>query len=547
MKKHPALVRLQSAAFLLGVVAVVVTWANAQNEKTRTTAATAGKPQLQQKSDANFTTWPAMPARPSDRSKLYGLPVTEPTAAPHPNDPLHEITQNPQFRGILTYAPKVHAPNQGGAYSIFVMRGVGLTKNIAAQPSDVAIYGVNSGSPLFNPRFSPDGRYISYGEGEPGFAMATNDFYVWDLAGKQIHLVNPKLQTAYTDLPWSPDSTHLAFAVNVYASGDPAEPQHLYTPRLHTYNLTTKENHAVVSNPLLTNPLGQQYQRAVPFAWTPQGNLLFTKRPETPPNPTTADAPELPPLPRPNIYAVPPDGGHSTLIISEAFDPLPSPDSQWIAYSGWYTDTAETKADTVNQKPQPEAKTQPIERPGIFLFHKAQKKRILVRALPLAQRRGQIPPIVRVRWTPDSQRLILIEIARTPGPADKSQAEAHISTLNIPPQMEPENADNAAVPTVSQAAIQPVATLQAKEGYDVREVSRDGQFLFVDVSEGAVVGAAPGQGGEAVSTQAVHLSDGTVSLLARFYNNGSGHISGWGWYDLSTPIATAKTNAAKIP
>ena len=420
------------------------------------------------------------------------------------------------------------------------MRGIGVTKQIAGQPSDLATYLARVSQMLFSPHFSPDGRYIAYGQGEPGFAMAANDFYVWDLAAKKVHLINRNLQTPYIDLPWSPDSTHLAFAINI---DDPADTTRTIV-RLYAHDAVKHENHVVVDNLLMDNPLGLQYQSAIPFAWTPQGNLLVTKQPEPAPakDTTAEDAPKPPPLTHPNIYAIPPDGGKATLLISEAFDPLPSPDSQWIVYSGWYNTEVEDKE--VENKEKPDAKKL-VERPGIFLFHKAQKKRILARPLPLSQGRGQIPTVVRVRWTPDSQRLVLIEMARTPGPVDKSLSEAHISTLNVPPTLEAENADPKAVPMVSQAAIQSIAKLQAKEGYDVQEISRDGRFLFIYVAEGFELAA--GQSSEVVSQQAVNLKDGTVSLVARFYNNGGGRISGWGWYDQSTPVETVKTSAAKIP
>ena len=99
MKKRYLSAQLQSATIVLGAVAIAVTWAAAQNEKTETTADTAANPQSQQKqkSDTAFTAWPAMPARPFDSSKLYSVPVTEPTPAPHPNDPLHEATLSHSF------------------------------------------------------------------------------------------------------------------------------------------------------------------------------------------------------------------------------------------------------------------------------------------------------------------------------------------------------------------------------------------------------------------------------------------------------------------
>jgi hypothetical protein len=372
------------------------------------------------------------------------------------------------------------------------------------------------------------------------------------------------------------------------------------TRRKEIVTTYTGKSWIAVKDAYPANPLGAIAQPIEPFTWSPRGRFLFTKQwmdtdvnPELPKgrDPLHNGSGDFV---HPAIYEMNATGGPAQLIITDAYYPMPSPDGRRIAYFGWYP------RRSLTHKPSPTTvikskkrsnsaagsgtmrakKLNDSLRPAIFVFDRLNKSRQFVRFLPNyyplnPSNEPFISPALRPRWSPDGTTLYLAEIVhlasnarsavtpilREPGSGFAIPREAAPDDL---PQMTPQKpttlssvGDESArlmltavsFPSSHTLTTAKIDSLKRKapvkfrgigtylaKTFTVREVSRDGRFLFVDVSEG-VPHKEERRFGYPLRTdslQAIDLHNGEASVVARFESDRT-EVQTWTWFDESTP------------
>ncbi len=247
---------------------------------------------------------------------------------------------------------------------------------------------------VFEPQFSPDGRYVLFKWG----GMADYDSYrlfVMDIASGKLSLVNsPGL--VYRKVLWSPDSQYLAFV----EGGDPkGNLQRLWIDgwlylgplKLHVCEWRTGRRWLVVQNDGVKEG----------FSWAAPHSLLYSalataQKAPAPPKPKAA-LPAKSTVSRPNIFEFSPDDGQSRLVLRDGLRPHVSPDGKLIAF--WGSEDA--------------AKPYPLPSDWLDYSHNA--------SLCVAQRdgNGRAPLTLEegkyssVMWRPDSRFLIAVQAIDT--------------------------------------------------------------------------------------------------------------------------------------
>lgn len=201
--------------------------------------------------------------------------------------------------------------------------------------------------------FSPDGRMLCL-----GFEYT---FLVWDTVTHKSRK-GPRIR-GYPRFLWAPDSRHIAY----FQGGDENGEEMFGTEPLTllTYDVKTGVSRRIAQGPLIKM-----------MAWTLQGSLLYTDA-STKEDGSTS------------VYEAATAGGETVELIPNAAAPSPSPDGQWIAFIG------SNDERTTNGSPLY----------GIYLFHRRDKRRRLVRFLP----KNTDPQEETVVWTSDSRSFVLAE------------------------------------------------------------------------------------------------------------------------------------------
>jgi len=190
--------------------------------------------------------------------------------------------------GTLVYRPRVRS---GAVLQLFRRDG----------SSEV----LSTGRRFWEPRFSPDGRWIAYG----GYTERPDvaDLFIYDLVSHTDRRLTSGGQTGrdYNDPVWSPDGRQIA--LSAVDSGTTAG-KHLYLVPSDASSPPTR---------LLTRP-GDQW----PSHWTPDGkSLLFT---------------DLPPYGKRAIWLVPVSGrGSPQPVVMTPYNSTGgrlSPDGSWLAF-----------------------------------------------------------------------------------------------------------------------------------------------------------------------------------------------------------------------
>lgn len=135
------------------------------------------------------------------------------------------------------------------------------------------------------------------------------------------------------------------------------------------------------------------------WSWTHRGTLLFS--------PLDAGATEAVRLrwARPSVHEVDLKSGVKTKLFDGGYFAHESPDGQWIAFVDWPGPVIGQSQPT----PQQEAENAQVK-PGVYLFHRPTKRRVLVGEFPAT------PPFsVALQWTPNSQRLLVFNTQEKAG------------------------------------------------------------------------------------------------------------------------------------
>lgn len=168
---------------------------------------------------------------------------------------------------------------------------------------------------IYDPEFSPDGRYVLFKKGWPFERYGLFQLYVWDTVNNQVKELfqNSKFKMlTYPVVLWSPDSNYLAYVRGGDSEGNTEDGASLF---LYIYNWRDGEERLIVKNKTVR----------FSFSWAAPHNLLYSSYPE---NENVSSGS------RPDIYEVSAAGGVPRLIIKDGYRPLASPDGKWIAFFG---------------------------------------------------------------------------------------------------------------------------------------------------------------------------------------------------------------------
>lgn len=424
------------------------------------------------------------------------LQIQAPLPALPPNDIVEEIAgDDSPVRGTLLYAPLLHAsPSQ----QYFIMRGVGGVRGtLNGQQTGIVSYRTETPMHLAEPQFSPDGKRILFRSGRSSSPIETFQLFLWDIDTGQLTGTVNRENILFHDIAWSPDSRRIAYIRGGTSIGDVDERYDSGELQLRIYDLDTDKSRRVVKN-----------RGAREMTWTNQGTLLFTMNPQhlspkheeddeqdkADPAQPEPDAPL-----KPSIYEVPAKGGKAKMIIDGGFHASPSPDGRWIAY--------------LQRTPEDQARLQKLKDTNVpanlYFFGRTNGQSTLIGSFKADD----------LRWTPDSQSLVVIDY---PENRKQPDAQAAISVVNAQTRQS-----------------RKLATLKARDNvgasrnitsrhFTPLKLSRDSRYLFVSVSEYTGVSGPYYQ--ERMTLRAVNLSDGSVFQVARI-EDPHGMVHGWDWYD----------------
>lgn len=449
--------------------------------------------------------WPEAPDADEKHTPVAG-PCTGPLPEPLPSDPFSQVDGS-QFHGTLAYTPWV-AVDAANSFRAVVLRSVGFTKKIAGKGAATAWYGASPGEgDVTTMRFSPDGRFLAYGENHMGASgpHETHCVYLWDMKGKRRFQITPWL--FYAPFFWSPNSRMVAY---VEGGNDMGEENDGDWPlQLKLYDLATGKSRLRATHLLLSSPFWMPWQYDHGIAWTQRNTLLFSR--------AGSSASWRSASPRPSIYEVPAAGGEPKRIVPAAFAPAPSPDGKWIACFGWPDDKSQA-GDARKVVPATEPSAEATIRAeakgaGLYLFHRSTGKRLLLGPLLVRRGNGAGPSSFNFRWTPDSRLLVLLENSYAADEAGHLHLASRLSTWDT--QAASVAASRRDVATLHLEAEAKSENFQ----FEPMSTSMDGKYLFLQQSK-YLRHMTRGAGSESTSVaqelKAVSLSDGTVLPVARF-------------------------------
>jgi hypothetical protein len=173
----------------------------------------------------------------------------------------------------------------------------------------------------YQPRFSPDGRYIAFILGWPGDFFVNTRLYILDTQSSQVIKVSGK-HTYITSYQWSTDSQALAFTAG--ASRSPFGGELLGNLTLVTYRLQPAKETVVVQT-------GTEESLLLGYSWLKSSYLFFTrnsaKKAKTPNSGLDAEIEY-------SVYKWDATTNKIMLVATDAEAPVVAPDGQRIAFFG---------------------------------------------------------------------------------------------------------------------------------------------------------------------------------------------------------------------
>jgi hypothetical protein len=322
-------------------------------------------------------------------------------------DPLKFIGNKPGMpSGMVAYVANIPYDNQPvGGWSKFFL----ITRTLGAK-SDGS-YAVEITPPtaasVFDPQFSPNGKYLAVNVGSQYDTGATHVVCIWDMEAHR-YIPGPDGLVTYSRVSWSPDGRYFTFIRGGAVDGtellmlDGGDPKTFPWLSLWVYDMKTRQSTFIV-----------QDTHATQAAWDSKGNLLFTSTPTAVRHRQSRKRAEFGPTDEaPNIYRFTMGDVRPRLYIPNAYGPLPSPAGSWIAFYSWLERTAGSASAARSKRrihptanAWPDGGVMPGSELGLYLQHgRASATRIQVAPL---QRAGLLLPTVQ--WTPDARHLIYLK------------------------------------------------------------------------------------------------------------------------------------------
>ena len=182
---------------------------------------------------------------------------------------------------------------------------------------------------IWDPLFSPDGRYLLFKYGTPTDPEDGNILYILDTQTQKMRQVPEpfRAQLSYEYISWSPDGKYLACVlggnrwgeVNVIHGPDTA---YIGPLTLYVVDWRAGKWHEVARNDTLRGP----------FRWAAPHTLVYGMMPTAPPA-NSDKAPGVKPS-RPELYQYSVETQTSRLVMRDGFLPTPSPSGRWVAFFG---------------------------------------------------------------------------------------------------------------------------------------------------------------------------------------------------------------------
>lgn len=383
---------------------------------------------------------------------------------------------------------------------------------------------------VFNPQFSPDGRYILFKFGEPSISLGTFRLYVFDTLTNTLKLIS-KRYLSYRLTSWSPDGNYVAFVQGGDIEGGLFAASFYLGPlRLYICNWRTGKENLVTSNDTVRGPfnwtaphtllygaLSQESQQILREQQKALGRNEGHQRRDSEKlyqsgSSAISGKPTVNILPQPNIYEYSVEENKSKLLFKDGYRPTASPDGKWIAFFG-SEDVNKPTALSSGWEDSPQGAVLSVAR-------RDGSKRV-----PIDRPTNSYPSVF---WMPDNRRLLTIDqIAFSPN------AQAQIKEWNT----ETKRFRQVAIMNAKdyKAVLRPEVEPQFRPLY----IDEDHLILFVLVNE--KVGHEPNlpYSVSRTSLQAVDLREGAITTIAQTRSD-----SGIDWHQETVP-PTSTGNGTK--
>lgn len=432
--------------------------------------------------------------------------LTYASACPAENSALEQKELVPQirqyktdrdFRGKLVFAFDTAVYGSGGFApawkSYLIFRDFNKTSKVAETsviPNTKNRHQVSvpSNKFLYDPVFSPDGRYVALKMGDPFSVGGTYQLYLWQVPTHSILQVTSAL-LQYRRIVWSPDSSHLSYVRGAGQNSD----LEWQKPKLCVYNVSNKQEREIEGFEPISSSI----------IWTSSNTLLFSALSLTEPS-SQISPPSMESGRHINIYEVSPSNGLPKLLISNAYKAFPSPDFKSIVYFKTYATPSSHKGPLLNKKLEVQS--------GLVLAGKGGQFGRMLKSRSNAT-------ITDVRWRADNRRLIIVHRSFTPfnaqGAGTTSVTIEGIDTVS---------GDSKDITSFSYQVFSGTDLTEDDSLLNILKVSKDRKYLFYSLLQ---FGRLPSGG---MFLKSIDLDSGKISTLCRI-----GTVRGLDWYDESKP------------
>jgi hypothetical protein len=427
---------------------------------------------------------PPNPLQPREENQytmqLQKVPVMK-------RDPLQSFAPK-SFRGKLVYATKQPVQGSPEWKSFLILRQA----DKASQTDTVSAYraATDFSNNVFDPQFSPDGRFVLLRTGPMGDRWDRHRLFIWDLSGNRVQ-PGPADEVTYYSTPWSPDSNFFAYIVGGDVEGHVGSNEG--SLQLYTYDIKASRSSLIAQNPAV-----------LAVAWSQANKLLYSAFPANDGKPADkVVAGQVDSKVRPDIFETPANGDAPKLILKDGYRPLPSPDNTWIAC---FTSTDPAKP----QSPSTEFFLDVPRQAYLCLYNRAEGRRMIIRP--------ETRTYSHLLWTRDSKSLIAMKTIQESPHARTEITLIDVLTSRIR-QLARLRADD----------IEPVTRVETQPQFEPIGVSQSNpSFAFVRISE--MVGRNEiGHYVQRTSIKAINTETGAVSTVAQINTS-----LGVDWHDEST-------------
>lgn len=356
---------------------------------------------------------------------------------------------------------------------------------------------------IYDPVFSPNGRYVLFKKGWPYERYSHFRLYIWDTTNNQIkELISREykkpLNLTYPLVSWSPDNNYLAFVAGGDAEGNTEQGASLL---LHIYNWRTGQERLIVKNKTVR----------FSFEWTAPNTLLYGVLPEGEEGKAGA---------RPNIYEIAATDDKPKLVVKDGYRPVPSPDGKWIAFFG-----SENIEEPVPLRPDWEYS--PRGAALIIARRDGSERKALNRESVFYS---------TLQWMPDSKHLLTISYApkdTVSSNADKPEGKSVVVRIQVR-EWDITSGTVRRLALLQAKDVQPIPRPATNPQFQTLGVSKDGSHLFVKIIEITGVNEMSLIG--VTSLQSVDLQSGAVATLSKTQND-----LGIDWHFATSSKSTGST------